>query len=343
MTLYKINDIINCEFLKIPKAMFANDDYRRLSSDAKLTYALLYDRLSLSKLNGWMNENDEVYLIYTREEIAEDLGITYKKAIAAFKELIEAKLITEQRCGRGMPNKIFIVKVEMTEKQAKKYVKRENLRTADSVCLEEKMSEFKICQNSTSEEPEDSQDMPDGNIKNFQNGTSRTAETEVLDMPNQHPNNTNINKTYNNHTYNSQSVSLGRNFKLYTGDADEIVFDRQTDNIYDFDEIIERCELEIFDEEERKILYDALERMFFSDGLKIGNAKLPQDKVRSRMYEIDASILRSAMHNLHKNDREISNITAYVMSTIFNCITEEYSLLHVDPYLNMLRSMKKEE
>ena len=84
MNVYKINDIISCEFLKIPKAMFANKSYRSLSSDAKLTYALLYDRLSLSKLNGWINENEEVYLIYTREEITEDLGITYKKAISAF-------------------------------------------------------------------------------------------------------------------------------------------------------------------------------------------------------------------------------------------------------------------
>ena len=186
MKLYKINDIINCEFLKIPKTMFANEEYRKLSSDAKLTYALLYDRLSLSKLNGWINENDEVYLIYTREEIAEDLGITYKKAISAFKELLGAGLISEQRCGRGMPNKIFIVKLELTEKQAKKYVKRENLRTADSVCLEEKMDEIKTCQNGTSEENSGFQDMPNTDIKNFQNGTSRTAKTAYQDMSKRH-------------------------------------------------------------------------------------------------------------------------------------------------------------
>ena len=84
-------------------------------------------------------------------------------------------------------------------------------------------------------------------------------------------------------------------------------------------------------------MYDALERMFYSDGLKIGNARLPQDKVRSRMYEIDYNTLQSAVCNLHKNTKPISNITAYVMSTIFNCITEEYSLLHIDPYLNSLR------
>ena len=46
MNVYKIDDIISCEFLKIPKAMFANDIYRNLSSDAKLTYVcicLFYD------------------------------------------------------------------------------------------------------------------------------------------------------------------------------------------------------------------------------------------------------------------------------------------------------------
>ena len=95
MNVYKITDILQCEFLKIPKAMFANEKYRRLSSDAKLTFALLYDRLSLSKLNGWINQKDEVYLIYTREEIVKDLGITYKKAISAFRELAAAELIAE--------------------------------------------------------------------------------------------------------------------------------------------------------------------------------------------------------------------------------------------------------
>lgn len=150
MNVYKINDVISCEFLKIPKTMFAYENYRRLSSDAKLTYALLYDRLSLSKLNGWINGNEEVYLIYTREEIAEDLGITYKKAISAFKELLAAELIAEQRCGRGIPNKIYIVKPELSEKQAKAYVKRENLRTAVSA-YQKAESETEICQNSTFE------------------------------------------------------------------------------------------------------------------------------------------------------------------------------------------------
>ena len=91
MTVYKINDLVKFDFIKIPKTLFANPKYKEMSSDAKLTYALLYDRLSLSIQNNWINADGEVYLVYTRGAIAEDLGITYKKAIAAFKELKENK------------------------------------------------------------------------------------------------------------------------------------------------------------------------------------------------------------------------------------------------------------
>ena len=330
MNVYKITDIISCEFLKIPKAMFANAKYRKLSSDAKLTYALLYDRLSLSKLNGWINEDDEVFLIYTREEVAEDLGISYKKAISAFKELTEAQLITEQRCGRGIPNKIYIVKPELSENEAKVYIKHENLRTTKSACLENEQ-EDKDCQNNISESGAEISDMPNGNIKNCHIGISKGAVSEYQDVPNQHPNQTNINKTYNINTYNSQSVTEHEHKMIPPDDG------QADDETKDFERIIKKCNLESFDDEEQKILYDALERMYYTKEFKIGDAVLPQKKVRSRMYELNDSILRSAIFNLHKNDRKIKNITGYVMSTIFNCITEEYSLLHVDPYLNAMR------
>lgn len=335
MNVYKINDIISCDFLKIPKSLFANPKYKSLSSDAKLSYALLYDRLSLSKQNGWINENDEVYLIYTREEIADDIGITYKKAISAFKELVTAQLITEQRCGRGMPNRIYIVKPELDAVYAKKYVKRDNLRTADSACLEEQLSDENPDEMLITTEGLYIPDMPISDIKICQNGTSRTAQTGVQELPNQHPNKTYNNQTYSNHTDSSQSVSHSVIDNTYSADG-------QTDDVYSFGDILENCQLDTFEEEEQKILYDALERLFYSESFRIGGAVLPRRKVRSRMYEIDVSTLESAMAKLHKNEKQIKNMTAYVMSTIFNCITEDCTLLHVDPYLNSLREVKKE-
>ena len=331
MNVYKIHDVIQCEFLKIPKTMFANTNYRALSSDAKLTYALLYDRLSLSKLNGWINEKEEVYLIYTREEIAEDLGISYKKAISAFRELISANLIQEHRCGRGMPNMIYITKPELTAEEAKEHTKQENLRTADSAYLAAAMEEIKICENGISEKEHTNADVTNEHIKNFQNGISRTDETEYQDVPKSHTIKTNNIKTDINHTENSQSVLNSSNIKFYTHEED-----RPTD-IYSLDDILELCQLDTFPEEEKKILYDALERMYYSESLKVGDAILPQDKVRSRMYELNATLLQGVIDKLHTNDKQIKNITAYVMSTVFNTITEEYSLLHIDPYLNAMR------
>lgn len=334
--VYKINDIISCEFLKIPKAMFANEKYKKLSSDAKLAYALLYDRLSLSKLNSWINNENEVYLIYTREELAEDLGLTYRKAISAFKELTEANLIRETRSGRGIPNKIYIVKLDLSEKQAKEFVNYENLRTAKSACLD-KDDDFRMLMEETQNEEPTTQELPNPHIKNCENDISRTAEFAYQELQNPHPNKTYNNKTNNNQIYNSQSV--GHNGKHIRDECS----DGQTDDIYSFDKIIKNCQLDIFDEEERIILYDALERMFYSKALKIGNAVIPQNKVRSRMYEIDATILQSAMANLHRNDKPVRNMTAYVMSTIFNCITEDYTLLHIDPYLNSIRTPARKE
>lgn len=63
------------------------------------------------------------------------MGISYKKAISAFRELISANLIQEHRCGRGMPNMIYITKPELTAEDAKEHTKQENSRTADSAYL----------------------------------------------------------------------------------------------------------------------------------------------------------------------------------------------------------------
>lgn len=170
MEVYKIDDVIQFEFFRIPKILFANKTYRTLSSDAKLTYALLFDRLSLSMRNGWVNESDAVYLIYTREDISIELGISYKKAISAFRELISAGLICEKRCGRGMVNRIYIIKPELAEKESMD-VTSEQARTAETKCLDKNLCN-NDCDEMVGKKPV---------LKN-ENGISGMAETEDSDM-----------------------------------------------------------------------------------------------------------------------------------------------------------------
>ena len=98
---YRVNDIVSEEFLRLPLSLLANPKYKQMSLEAKFVYSLLLNRMTLSQRNRWFNDENEVYLIYTREEAANTLNISYKKSIAAFKELIEVGLLFEQRQGRG--------------------------------------------------------------------------------------------------------------------------------------------------------------------------------------------------------------------------------------------------
>ena len=105
---YRISDVVNDEFLRFPLTLLANPKYKEMSLEAKFIYSLLLNRLTLSQKNGWVNEDNEVYLIYTREEAANMLNISYKKTIAAFRELIGKGLLYEKRQGRGYPNLLYV-------------------------------------------------------------------------------------------------------------------------------------------------------------------------------------------------------------------------------------------
>ena len=52
-------------FFRIPKALFTEKEFQSLSTDAKLLYGILLDRISLSKKNGWIDSDGYVYIIYT--------------------------------------------------------------------------------------------------------------------------------------------------------------------------------------------------------------------------------------------------------------------------------------
>ena len=60
-------------FLRVPKVLFTDKRFKDLSSDAKLLYGLMLDRMSLSMKNKWFDEENRVFIYYTAESIMEDL------------------------------------------------------------------------------------------------------------------------------------------------------------------------------------------------------------------------------------------------------------------------------
>ena len=61
-------------FYRVPRLLIKDERFKKLSSDAKLLYGLMLDRMSLSMKNEWFDEDNRAYIIYTIDSIMEDLG-----------------------------------------------------------------------------------------------------------------------------------------------------------------------------------------------------------------------------------------------------------------------------
>ena len=98
-------------FYRIPKLLFTDSRFANLSTDAKLLYGLLLDRMSLSMRNGWHDDQGRIYIVFTLEDVTETLGYKTEKAIKLFRELDTQKgvgLIERVRQGQGRPALIYV-------------------------------------------------------------------------------------------------------------------------------------------------------------------------------------------------------------------------------------------
>ena len=96
-------------FYRIPKALFTEPNFRELTTDAKVLYGILLDRMSLSLKNQWLDAQNKVYIIFTVEEIMDALNCANQKATRLMVELEkQAGLIERKRQGLGRPNLIYV-------------------------------------------------------------------------------------------------------------------------------------------------------------------------------------------------------------------------------------------
>lgn len=96
-------------FYRIPKALFTEPNFRELSTDAKVLYGILLDRMSLSLKNQWLDAQNKVYIIFTVEEIMDALNCANQKATRLMVELEkQAGLVERKRQGLGRPNLIYV-------------------------------------------------------------------------------------------------------------------------------------------------------------------------------------------------------------------------------------------
>lgn len=149
-------------FYRVPRLLIKDERFKKLSSDAKLLYGLMLDRMSLSIKNEWFDEDNRAYIIYTIDSIMEDLGCGKEKAVKVLAELDSVKgigLVEKVRRGLGKPDIIYVKNfaslAESREKSLETLIKSQKSENQTSrsrkIELQEvRKSNFKKSENRTS-------------------------------------------------------------------------------------------------------------------------------------------------------------------------------------------------
>lgn len=95
-------------FYRTPKVFFTDERFRGLSSDAKILYGILLDRVSMSARNKWLDDEGRVFVYMTLSSIEYSLGCCRQKACNLLAEIEEFGLIERKRQGQGKPTQIYV-------------------------------------------------------------------------------------------------------------------------------------------------------------------------------------------------------------------------------------------
>lgn len=112
-------------FYRIPKVLFEEERFQKLSTSAKMLYSILLDRMSLSVKNDWVDEQGRVFIVFTIEDVKRVLCCADNKATHLLRELETFGLIERKRRGLGKPSLVY-VKNFSSESSKERFQNREN-------------------------------------------------------------------------------------------------------------------------------------------------------------------------------------------------------------------------
>ncbi len=96
-------------FYRIPKVLFEAESVKGISTDAKVLYGLMLDRMQLSAKNKWHDEYGRVYIYYSVKQIMEALSVSNKTVTKILHELETVNLIIREKEGLTRPDRIYVM------------------------------------------------------------------------------------------------------------------------------------------------------------------------------------------------------------------------------------------
>ena len=277
-------------FYRIPKQLFVNPAFKDLSTDAKVLYGLMIDRLSLSIQNGWKDVEDRIFIYFTLVEIQELINCGHNKAVRMLAELGSEKgigLIKRIKQGLGNPAKIFVMNFLITENP--------NQKEDEKVDSEEVLT---------------SQKRKSGVPKN---GSPDFRKEELIK--------TDINQTDVNETEKKELIyqSIHPSRQKYPEHENS-----EIDRWMEFREIFKKnMDYDLLIQRDPEMIPEILEIMIETacskvKSFSINGAQIPADRVRERLLSLNSMHIEYVLDALNQNTSKIQNIRAYLLATIYN-------------------------
>lgn len=281
-------------FYRIPRQLITGEAFKKLSTDAKLLYGLLLDRMGLSAKNGWYDDMGRVFIYYTLDEIQEDLNCGHEKAVRLLAELDTGKkgfgLIERVKQGQGRPAKI--------------YVKRFTTRAIPpQPAVPQDIPRLPIF---------GSQDFGKAEVKSSEKQKSRlpvigSADFRKSDTSYIESNQTDLSQLYPS-IHPSATVPESRWI-------DRSECRREVQEAIEFPLLCQQFGYEDV-ESVTELIVDTL--CSTRPTFRIGGAEMPAEQVKGRLQMLDNGHLEYVFDCMRRNTTEIRNIRAYLLTALYN-------------------------
>lgn len=290
-------------FYRIPKVLLPDDYFKDLSSDAKVLYGLMLDRMSLSIKNNWIDDEDRVYIIFTLEQVMQYMNCGRDKGMKTLAELDTKKgigLIERVKQGFGKPDVIYV----------KSFLIKENAAS------EQEAEDTKSLESS-----EQMDQVGNNNLSWSEKPTSRGRKNRLLEVGKSDSNYTNINKNNRSNTdLINPSVEVQGNRTEDRMDAMDVI-QAYTDivkNNIDYDILIQGCrtgDREYIDEiVELLVETISIDR----ETVMISGAEYPYQFVKNKLLKVNYSHIQYVLECLHDTPTKVRNVKAYLLTCLFN-------------------------
>lgn len=280
-------------FYRIPRLLITGEQFQGLSTDAKLLYGLMLDRMDLSAKNGWYDSQGRVYIYYSLDEIQRAMNCGYDKAVKMLAELDTGKgigLIERVKQGQGRPARIY-VKQFTSARAPDGELPQGEIDAADTESGSQKVSN-----------PE---------VQTSRNQTSRLLEDRSLDFGKAEGNHTNINYPYRNYPNQSINLTAGPEMKF----EDHSTVRAALKERIGYPHLIARYTREDVNELV-ELLCDVL--CSSKETIRVGRTELSTELVKARVWSLRQPHIEYVFEQMNENTRKIYNIRGYLLTVLYH-------------------------